>query len=91
MINLSGVSTFIVWAVITLTHIQFRRGLKAQGVNANELPFRAVLYPYGAYFGFVANIFLIFFEGYATLFPSFNKDAFVVSYILISVLFILFF
>jgi amino acid transporter len=41
----SGVSTFIVWAMITFIHIQFRRGLKAQGVSANELPFRAVLYP----------------------------------------------
>jgi amino acid transporter len=91
LINLSGVSTFIVWAVITLTHIQFRRGLKAQGVSANELPFRAVWYPYGAYFGFGANIFLIIFQGYTTLFPTFDGVAFVVSYILIPIFFILFF
>jgi amino acid permease len=70
-INLSGVSTFIVWAVIILTHIQFRRGLKAQEVSINELPFRAMWYPYGAYFGLGANIFLIFFKGYTSLLPTF--------------------
>ena len=91
LINLSGVATFMVWAVINFTHIQFRRGLKAQGVSANELPFRAVFYPYGAYFGLVANIFLIFFQGYTTLYPSFDVIAFVVAYILIPVFFILFF
>ncbi|CAF4178310.1 unnamed protein product, partial [Rotaria magnacalcarata] len=68
LINLSGVATFIVWAVITLTHIQFRRGLTAQGVSADELPFRAIWYPYGAYFGLGANIFLIFFQGYTSFF-----------------------
>jgi amino acid transporter len=91
LINLSGVSTFIVWAVIILTHIQFRRGLKAQGVSINELPFRAMWYPYGAYFGLGANIFLIFFQGYTSLFPVFDKVSFVVSYILIPVFLILFF
>ncbi|CAF1141514.1 unnamed protein product [Adineta steineri] len=91
LINLSGVSTFIVWAVICLTHIQFRRGLKAQGVNINDLPFRAMWYPYGAYFGFAANVFLIFFQGYTTVLPPFNIISFTVSYILIPVFLILFF
>jgi amino acid transporter len=40
---------------------------------------------YGAYFGFEANIFLIFFQGYTTLFPSFDGVAFVISYILIRI------
>ncbi|CAF0978404.1 unnamed protein product [Adineta steineri] len=91
IINLSGVATFMVWAVICLTHIQFRRGLKAQGVSVNELPFRAAWYPYGAYFGLGANIFLIFFQGYSSMFPPFNIVSFTVAYILIPVFFILFF
>ena len=37
LINLSGVSTFIVWAVINLTHIQFRRGLAVQGISLTKL------------------------------------------------------
>jgi amino acid transporter len=91
IINLSGVSTFIVWAVICLTHIQFRRGLKAQGVSVNELPFRAMWYPYGAYFGLGANVFLIFFQGYTTMLRPFNTVSFIVSYILIPVFLILYF
>ncbi|UJR32571.1 hypothetical protein I4U23_020032 [Adineta vaga] len=91
LINLSGVSTFIVWAVICVTHIQFRRGLKAQGVNVNELPFRALWYPYGAYFGLGSNIFLIFFQGYTSMIPPFDIANFVVSYILIPVFLLLFF
>jgi amino acid transporter len=91
LINLSGVSTFIVWAVIALTHIQFRRGLKAQGVSIDDLPFRAVWYPYGAYFALGANIFLIFFQGYTSFIGPFDKVSFIVSYILIPVFLILFF
>ena len=91
LINLSGVSTFIVWAVITLTHIQFRRGLKAHNVSTNELPFRAMWYPYGAYFALGANIFLILFQGYTTLFPKFDPISFIIAYILIPVFFILYF
>ncbi|CAF1192602.1 unnamed protein product [Adineta ricciae] len=91
LINLSGVSTFIVWAVICLTHIQFRRGLKAQGVHIKDLPFRALWYPYGAYFGLGANIFLIFFQGYTSIIPSFDLVTFTVSYILIPVFLLLFF
>ena len=65
LINLSGVPTFIVWLIINLTHIQFRRGLKCQGISPDGLRYRALFYPYGAYFGLVSNIFLIFFQGYS--------------------------
>ncbi|CAF1121141.1 unnamed protein product [Adineta steineri] len=91
LINLSGVSTFIVWAIIALTHIQFRRGLKAQGVSINDLPFRAVWYPYGTYFALGANVFLIFFQGYTTFLRPIDVVSCIVSYILIPVFFILFF
>lgn len=91
LINLSGVATFIVWAVISFTHIQFRRGLKAQGVSPDELPFRAIWYPYGAYFGLIANIFLIFFQGYTSLLRPFDIVSFVISYVLIPVFLLLFF
>ncbi|CAF3056995.1 unnamed protein product [Rotaria sp. Silwood2] len=90
LINLSGVSTFIVWATITLVHIQFRRGLKAQGMSTDDLPFKAMWYPYGAYFGLGANIFLIFFQGYTSLMRPFDPAAFTVSYIIIPVFLILF-
>lgn len=91
LINLSGVSTFIVWAVICLTHIQFRRGLAAQRASVDDLPFRALWYPYGAYFGLGANVFLVFFQGYTSVVPSFDSTSFIVSYILIPIFLLLFF
>ena len=91
LINLSGVSTFIVWSIINLTHIQFRRGMKSQGINPNELPYRALFYPYGAYFGLVTNIFLIIFQGYTSIYPRFDFISFIVSYVLIPIFFLLFF
>jgi yeast amino acid transporter len=63
LITLSGVATFIVWAVIELVHIRFRTALKVQGQDPNDLPFKALWYPYGTYACLAANIFLIFFQG----------------------------
>jgi len=67
LITLSGVATFIVWAVIEFVHIRFRQALRAQGQSLDTLPFKALLYPYGTYACLAANVFLIFFQG--TLYP----------------------
>jgi len=63
LITLSGVATFIVWAVIEFVHIRFRTAMKVQGQDLSTLPFKAMFYPYGAYACLAANIFLIFFQG----------------------------
>ncbi|KAM0789327.1 hypothetical protein ACM66B_000163 [Microbotryomycetes sp. NB124-2] len=80
LMSVSGVSTFIVWAAICLCHIRFRAALKVQGRSTDELTYKALLYPYGAYFALAANIFLIFFQGYAT-FDPFSAVDFVVAYL----------
>ncbi|KAE9982555.1 hypothetical protein Vi05172_g4913 [Venturia inaequalis] len=82
IVNLSGVSTFLVWASISFTHIRFRQAWKLQGRNLDQLPFRSFGYPYNAYFGVIANIFLAFVQGWTTLSP-FNAGNFVDAYILL--------
>uniref|UniRef100_A0A060SXU2 ARAD1A11946p n=1 Tax=Blastobotrys adeninivorans TaxID=409370 RepID=A0A060SXU2_BLAAD len=82
IVNLSGVSTFIVWGGISFTHIRFRQAWAAQGRSPNELPFRAMLHPYNAYFGLCANIFLALVQGWQTLSP-FSGGDFVDAYILL--------
>lgn len=83
--QLSGVSTFIVWAVIILCQIRFRRAFAAQNRDASaELAFKALWYPYGAYSALAACVFLIFFQGYTTLKP-FQTTEFVVAYLLVPV------
>lgn len=82
IVNLSGVSTFLVWASISFTHIRFRRAWAAQGHSPDELPFRALWYPWSAYFGLVANIFLALVQGWSTFAP-FKAGKFVDAYILL--------
>lgn len=63
LITLSGVATFIVWAVICFVQIRFRQAMKVQGRSIDELPFKALWYPYGTYAALGANLFLILFQG----------------------------
>ncbi|KAL3419906.1 general amino acid permease agp3 [Phlyctema vagabunda] len=82
IVNLSGVSTFLVWGSISFTHIRFRSAWKVQGHSPEELPFRSFGYPYNAYFGLGANVFLALVQGWTTLSP-FNAGNFVDAYILL--------
>ncbi|KAF1999720.1 amino acid permease [Amniculicola lignicola CBS 123094] len=85
LITLSGVAPFIVWAVIELVHIKFRQALKAQGQSVDDLPFKALWYPYGTYACLAANVFLIFFQGYTCFLNPFSAQDFVINYILLPV------
>lgn len=82
IINLSGVCTFIVWGAISFTHIRFRKAWSTQGRTPDELPFKSAFYPYNAYFGLCANIFLALVQGWTTLSP-FDAGMFVDAYILL--------
>lgn len=82
IVNLSGVSTFLVWGAISFTHLRLRSAWAKQGRHENQLPFKSALYPWNAYFGLAANVFLAFVQGWQTLSP-FNAGNFVDAYILL--------
>lgn len=82
IVNLSGVSTFLVWGSISFIHIRFRRAWTAQNRSLSEIPYKSMFYPYIAYFGLAANIFLALVQGWTTLSP-FNAGNFVDAYILL--------
>jgi Amino acid transporters len=82
IVNLSGVSTFLVWGAISFTHIRFRSAWKAQGYSESDLPFVSLWYPWNAYFGLASNIFLALIQGWKTLAP-FSAGDFVDAYILL--------
>ncbi|KAL9579732.1 MAG: hypothetical protein Q9212_004934 [Teloschistes hypoglaucus] len=89
LITLSGVATFIVWGTIAVVHIRFRQGLRAQGQSSDDLPFKALWYPYGTYFALVTNVFLVFFQGYTAFLNPFSSTDFVINYILLPAFLIL--
>lgn len=82
IVNLSGVSTFLVWGAISFTHIRFRRAWTSQGRTPSDLPYKSLWYPWNAYFGLAANLFLAIVQGWGTLAP-FNAGNFVDAYILL--------
>ncbi|KAI8717359.1 AA-permease domain-containing protein [Fusarium sp. LHS14.1] len=82
IVNLSGVSAFLVWGSICIIHIRFRRAWKAQGRSISELPYKAMGFPYLAWLGLGACVFLALVQGWTTLSP-FDAGNFVDAYILI--------
>lgn len=82
IVNISGVAVFIVWGLISYTHIRIRHAWRIQGFDLNQLPYRTRLYPYIAWFGLGANIFLALVQGWTTLSP-FDAGDFVDAYILL--------
>jgi amino acid transporter len=90
IVNLSGVSTFLVWASISFIHIRFRAAWHKQGRTAAGLPFKSFGYPWNAYFGLSANIFLALVQGWTTLSP-FVAGNFVDAYILLPLFPIIYF
>lgn len=90
IVNLSGVSTFLVWGSISFIHIRFRTAWRAQGYTAADLPFQSFWYPWNAYFGLAANIFLALVQGW-TNFSPFVAGGFVDAYILLPLFPIIYF
>ncbi|KAI1333315.1 amino acid permease-like protein [Xylariaceae sp. FL0255] len=82
IVNLSGVSTFLVWGSISFVHIRFRQAWQAQGHRVEELPFVSLWYPWNAWFGLATNVFLALVQGWTTFVP-FNAGKFVDAYILL--------
>ncbi|KAK7741814.1 General amino acid permease [Cytospora paraplurivora] len=90
IVNLSGVSTFLVWGSISFIHIRFRSAWKAQGYTEADLPFKSLWYPWNAYFGLAANAFLALVQGWTTFSP-FDAGNFVDAYILLPLFPIIYF
>lgn len=90
IVNLSGVSTFLVWGGISFTHIRFRSAWATQGRRERQLPFKSLWYPWNAYFGLAANLFLALVQGWTTLSP-FGAGNFVDAYILLPLFPIIYF
>lgn len=88
--SISGSATYIAWAVIGVTHLRFRKGWVAQGNRVEDLPYRALWYPYGTWFVVILNTFLVFIAGYSVFIGGFDAVGFVINYIVIAVFVVLF-
>ncbi|WP_445497447.1 amino acid permease [Photorhabdus sp. SF281] len=53
LLNTSGMTGFIAWLGIAISHYRFRRGYIAQGLDLSRLPYRSGFFPVGPIFAFI--------------------------------------
>ncbi|KAI8975639.1 amino acid permease/ SLC12A domain-containing protein [Mycotypha africana] len=78
---LPSVAGLIVWVTIAITHLRFRKGLKAQGKSLTSLPYVAPFFPFGDIFVIVLGTIVIFGQGYQTFIPPIQAKNCVSSYL----------
>lgn len=61
--NLSSLSGLITWALILTSYLRFYYGMKTQNRSRDDLPYKAPFQPYFSWFGLVAVIIVILFNG----------------------------
>ncbi|CAG9946976.1 unnamed protein product [Clonostachys rosea f. rosea IK726] len=81
LVSLVTVFAVLNWVAILVTHIAFRRALKAQGIMITDLPYVGVFQPYGSYFALAISCLVIIFNGYDAFIPHFKPDVFILRYI----------
>ncbi|RKS87005.1 lysine:proton symporter (AAT family) [Orbus hercynius] len=64
LLNLSGMTGFIAWLGIAISHYRFRKGYIAQGLDIQQLPYRSSLFPFGPIFAFVLCLIITLGQNY---------------------------
>ncbi|KAJ7638524.1 amino acid permease [Roridomyces roridus] len=80
--NLTAVAGLMTWFGISLTYLRFHAGMKAQGYDRKDLPYRSPLQPYAAWFAMCACLFICFFSGWAVFLKgNWDTATFVTNYL----------
>lgn len=64
LLNMAGMTEFIAWLSISLSHYRFRKGYVMHGYDVNDLPYRAGLFPFGPIFAFVLCLIITLGQNY---------------------------
>jgi lysine-specific permease len=64
LLNASGLSGFIAWLGIAISHYRFRKAYLAQGLDLSKLPFKAKWFPIGPIFAFALCLITILGQNY---------------------------
>lgn len=90
LLNASGLSGFIAWLGIAVSHYRFRRAYVAQGNQLSDLPYVAKWFPFGPLFAFFLCMVVILGQNYeAYLGGQIDWEGLLVSYIGIPIFLIL--
>ncbi|HWK22538.1 MAG TPA: amino acid permease [Ureibacillus sp.] len=82
LLNASGLSGFIAWVGIAISHYRFRKAYILQGHDLKALPYKARLYPFGPLFALIVCIIVIVGQNYTAFsLDSIDWYGIAVSYI----------
>jgi lysine-specific permease len=82
LLNASGLSGFIAWLGIAISHYRFRKAYVAQGRDLRDLPYKAKWFPFGPLFALVLCAVVILGQNYrAFMGESIDWYGILVSYI----------
>ncbi|RJT46738.1 amino acid permease [Rahnella woolbedingensis] len=70
LLNTSGMTGFIAWLGIAVSHYRFRRGYVSQGRDLKKLPYLSGFFPFGPIFAFVLCLIITLGQNY----QAFMKD-----------------
>lgn len=59
LLSAAGLTGFICWIIIAISHYRFRKGLVRQGVDLNHLSYKAMWFPFGPIFALILCIVVI--------------------------------
>lgn len=81
LLNITGVAGFFAWLLISFSHIRFMQAIRKRGISRDDLPYKAQMMPFLAYYAsfFIALIVLI--QGFTAFAPTFQPIDFVAAYI----------
>jgi lysine-specific permease len=82
LLNASGMSGFIAWLGIAISHYRFRKAYVAQGRDLNDLPYKAKWFPFGPIFAFILCAVVILGQNYpAFIGGTIDWNGVLISYI----------
>ncbi|MFM0208593.1 amino acid permease [Paraburkholderia sediminicola] len=68
LLNTAGITGFIAWLGIAVSHYRFRKGLLKQGFSVEQLPYRAKWFPFGPIFALALCLVISLGQDYQAFF-----------------------
>ncbi len=89
LVNASGLTGFIAWVGIAISHYRFRRAYIAQGKQLSDLKYKAKWFPFGPIFALIISMGVIIGQDPAS-FTNLNWEKIAVTYLSVPLFIILF-
>ncbi|MFC4778593.1 amino acid permease [Paenibacillus sp. GCM10023252] len=82
LLSASGMTGFIAWLGIAISHYRFRKAYMIQGNALSDLPYRAKWYPFGPIFAIIVCLIVIVGQGYGIFTAdSLNWESLIATYL----------